>query len=70
MCLKSSKIRKKVDNGLFPRKKGEKDAIVPINVKSFLFLDKPRSYITADLIFYAPNVANLVFLRIVLTIAL
>ena len=36
----------------------------------FLFLDKPRSYITVDLIFYAPNVANLSFLRIVPTIAL
>ena len=34
----------------------------------FLLLDKPRSYITVDLIFYAPNVANLGFLRIVATI--
>ena len=36
----------------------------------FLLLDKPRSYITVNLIFYAPNVANLGFLRIVPTIAL
>ena len=27
----------------------------------FLLLDKPRSYITVDLIFYAPNVTNLFF---------
>ena len=31
---KSSKNRKKVDNGLFPIKKVDKDAIVLINVKS------------------------------------
>ena len=35
-----------------------------------VFLDKPRSYITFDLIFYAPNVANLRFLMIVPLIAL
>ena len=71
ICLKSFKLRKKVDNGLFSIKKVNKDAIVPINVKSFLlFLDKPGSYTTVDLIFYAPNVANLIFLMIVPTIAL
>ena len=31
---KSSKNKKKVDNGLFPMKKVDKDAIVSINVKS------------------------------------
>ena len=40
------------------------------NVLFFLLLDKPRFYITVDLIFYAPNVANLGSLRIVPTIAL
>ena len=34
-----------------------------------LLLDKPRSYITIDLIFYAPNVANLGFWRIVLKVS-
>ena len=29
-----------------------------VNVLFFLLLDKPWSYITVDLIFYAPNVAN------------
>ena len=36
----------------------------------FLFLDKPRSYITVNLIFYTPNNANLGFWKIVPTIAL
>ena len=48
--------KKKVDNGLIPI--------------FLLFLDRPRSYITVNLIFYAPNVANLGFLKVVLTIAL
>ena len=60
-------------------KKVDKNAIVQINVKSskwsllpnfFLFLDKPRSYITVNLIFYAPDVANLRFWSLVLTISL
>ena len=42
----------------------------PPNYIFFLFLDIPQSYITVDFIFYAPNVANLGFLRIVPTIAL
>ena len=36
----------------------------PANPRTYLFfllLDKPRSYITIDLIFYAPNVENLSF---------
>ena len=34
MFKKALKIQKKVDNGLFPIKKVDKDAIVPIHVKS------------------------------------
>ena len=70
-----------VDNGLFPIKKVDKDSLcifqywtnlgpILLLAKFLLFLNKPRSFITVDLIFYAPNVANLGFLMIVLTIAL
>ena len=38
ICSKSPKIRKKVDNGLFPRKKVDKDLFV-LNDSS----DKPRA---------------------------
>ena len=34
---------------------------ISVNVLFFLLLDKPLSYITVDLIFYAPNLANLGF---------
>ena len=34
---KSSKIRKKVDNGLLPRKMVDRDALCPINVMSSKF---------------------------------
>ena len=51
---KSSKKRKKVDNGLFLIKKVDKDALVQINVIS----------LKLDRILYAPNVANLGFRKI------
>ena len=44
--------------------------LITLLANFFIFLDKTRSYITVDLILYAPNVANFGFLRIVLTIAL
>ena len=42
---------------------------ISVHVLFFIILDKTRSYITVDLIFYAPNVANLRFWGIVPTIA-
>ena len=50
------------------KKKDDKDAIKPD--KCILFLEKPWSYLTVDLILYAPNVANRGFWRMVPTIAL
>ena len=69
---KSSKIRKKVDNSLFPRKMVDKDAICSINVMPFKFnqLQHRPDKCSVDLIFHTLNVANLGFCRIVPTIAL
>ena len=49
--------------GLFPIKKVDKDAIVPINVIFGVWTN--LGPMSDDLIFYAPNVANFGFLRIV-----
>ena len=72
MFEKALKKEKKVDNGLLPRKNGRQRCFMPkkCNILFLLLLDKPRSFITVDFIFYAPNAANLGFLRIVQTIAL
>ena len=64
--FKSSKISQKVDNAICPIEKVNNDAKRPINPIeehfSVLYL--------SILFFYAPNVANLGFLRIKLKIAL
>ena len=53
---------KKVDNGIFPIKKVDKDAVGLINL---IFIFRTNLWPTSvNLIFNAPNVANLGFLKI------
>ena len=68
MFEKTQKIYKKVNNGIFPIKKVDKDTVGPINVTLglyfFLYFRTNLGLTCVDHIFYDPNVANLRFRKI------